>query len=184
MEERFYVGGTIFFIDPEDNGAKYHFYDEVGNELTDVKVGDKPYEYSVEGKPTKDRFYVFHDEPIGIYCFGNYGKLLGTKTGFGAGKENTKLLLAGEQKPMSIGKGITLMNQARVANCDDWFVPSKDELQKLIDSRFAKDIFDDEWVWSSSEYSAQIAWLWYSNGRVWYDNYKRTTLALVGVRAF
>ena len=183
--ERFYAGGKIYYIDPKNNGATYHFYDIEGKEMTDVKVGDQPYEYTVEGKPSKDKYYVFCDEPMGCWKWGKYGKLLGTKTKIGTGRENTRLIVNHNSGSLTLKIGITLMNRAKVNNCTDWFIPSKEELDELACSGLVNDILDNEWVWSSSESSARNAWNWYSNRRVWDYYYKDSShRTLVGVRAF
>ncbi len=182
--ERFYVGGKIYYIDPEDNGATYHFYDIEGEEMTDVKVGDQPYEFTVEGKPSKDKYYVFCDEPMGCWKWVKYGELLGTKTEFGTGRENTRLIVNHDLGSMTLKTGITLMNRAKVNGCADWFIPSKEEANELACSGLAKDIFNNEWIWSSSGCSAQTAWYWYCSSQVWYNGYKGSSHALVGVRAF
>ena len=184
MKKRYFVGGRIYYINAEDNGATYHFYDMEDEEMTDVKVGDQPYEYTVEGKPSKDKYYVFCDEPIGYWRWGKYGKLLGTKTEIGTGRENTRLIVNHDSGSMTLKTGITLMNRAKVNGCADWFIPSKEEANELACSGLAKDIFDNEWIFSSSEVSAQDAWVWYINSQVWNYYLKNDTNALVGVRAF
>lgn len=182
--EKLFVGGKIYYIDSEDNGATYHFYDANGEEMTDVKVGDRPFQYSIEGNPSKDKYYVFCSKPMGYWEWGNYDKLLGTKTEIGTGRENTKLILNNPSYGVSLKRAVILMNWARSPGCFDWFIPSKDEVQELVRSGLANDIFEHEWVWSSSEYSTSYAWYWYSNNWVWYYSLKYGKHAFVGVRAF
>ena len=164
MKKRYFVGGRIYYINAEDNGVKYHFYDVNGNEMTDIKVGDKPYKYSVEGKPRKDKYYVFCEEPVGYWQWSTYLNLLGgTAENIGAGRENTNLIASCFSDSLSLKTCITLMNRAKVNNCTDWFIPSKEELNELACSGLVNDIFGKELVWSSSEHSAHFAWSWYPN---------------------
>ena len=109
-EEKPFVGGKIYYIDSDDNGAKYHFYDENGEELTDIKVGDMPYQYTVKGKPSKDKYYIFCSKPMGYWSWGNDDKLLGTKTEIGTGRENTKLILNTPSSGVPLKRAVILMN--------------------------------------------------------------------------
>ena len=185
MEERFYVGGQIYYIDPEDNGAIYHFYDSLGLEIPDINVGNRPYQYSIEGNPSKDKYYVFCSEPMGYWKWSGSGNLLGTKADFGAGRENTELIECNSGS-LTLKTGIMLMNCAEVNGCSDWFIPSKEELDELTCSGLVNDIFGNGWIWSSSEYSAQYAWSLRCSSKVWYRSDKGNNIygALVGVRAF
>ena len=146
----FPVGGTIFWIDP-DSDEEVEFFDQYGDLIPSVSIGDKPFAYRVtsQGQSGKDKYYVYHDQLFtskrwtyyenGAYVYNS----LGTKTGVGEGKKNTQIVMNADS-----GKYITndsngyatiwyTLQQARTnkyGGCDDWFVPSKDELAKLRDA--------------------------------------------------
>jgi hypothetical protein len=66
----------------------------------------------------------------------------------------------------------------------DWYLPSKDELNKLYLNRIAIGGFADIYYWSSTEVVSHSAW--YQN---FYDgsqgtNYKNYTYAVRAIRAF
>jgi hypothetical protein len=66
----------------------------------------------------------------------------------------------------------------------DWFLPSKDELDKLYINKVAIGGFADSLYWSSSEYNANNAWFQYFfNGNQNYNN-KIVTYRVRAVRAF
>ena len=67
---------------------------------------------------------------------------------------------------------------------DDWFLPSKDELNKLWLNKDAIGGFADATYWSSSEYGAYNAWYqdFYGGGQ--YDYGKFNTYRVRAVRAF
>ncbi len=66
----------------------------------------------------------------------------------------------------------------------DWFLPSKDELDKLYINKVAIGGFADGWYWSSSEYLASLVWnQYFYNGNLGYS-YKYANLRVRAVRAF
>ena len=141
------VGGTIFYIDPNSD-REVEFFDQYGDMIANVSVGDKPFAYKVlnVGQSGLDKYYVYQDKLYntlrwtyyenGAYVYNS----LGTKTGIGEGKKNTQIVMSADS-----GKYITnnsdgyptiwyALNQANInkeEGCDDWFVPSKDEIEAL-----------------------------------------------------
>lgn len=203
VQNAFPVGGKIFYIDPDDNGAVYHFFDQHGEEI-EVGIGDSPFAYTVTGTPTKDKYYVFYPSAYTskrwtYYSNGEYVyNSLGTQDGVGKGRANTTLVMAADDGAYvtndsngvaTIWYALSQMNTNKIGGCDDWFVPSKAEVEKI---RTAKDadnnaittLFTNTYIWSSSEYSAQYAWYWRYDNQTWYSNVKSDNYALVGVRAF
>ncbi|MGB2783202.1 MAG: leucine-rich repeat protein [Atribacterota bacterium] len=68
---------------------------------------------------------------------------------------------------------------------DDWFLPSKDELDKLYDSKSEIGGFADDWYWSSSEYDAGFAWRQNFSDSTSQDHwYKGDTYKVRPVRVF
>lgn len=210
------VGGTIFYIDDKADGI-YEFVDADGNLIKDVKVGDKPYYYRVLEKGAKDKYYVYHDE-MHMAKRWTYLKdesfvydainLLGK--GIGKGKANTEIMMArdnGAYVTANSGGCPTIWYQLqrargdKVGGCDDWFVPSKNEIEALriaiksgsiiggeiAGASYEESIFSKSggyYLWSSSGYSSQYAWLWYCPNQSWYTSYKASRYSVFFVRAF
>ena len=140
------VGGTIFYIDEEADGV-YEFYDYNENLLHDVKVGDRPYAYKVIKAGIKDKYYVYHDEMYtskrwtyykdGAYVYDTIGSL-GVE--IGKGKANTEIMMARDNGAYvtadsngtpTIWYQLQLTRQAKAGGCDDWFIPSRYEIEEL-----------------------------------------------------
>ena len=177
------VGGTIFYIDDAADGT-YEFFDVDGNVIEDVQVGDKPYAYRVVASGTKDKYYVYYDKLYKgawasthddyVYDF------MGTATSIGSGKTNTEILMTKDDgayvsvdakgKP-TIWYQLQQTRNERAGGCDDWFVPSMDEIDELrsaiksgaitggavAGSSYYASIIT-EYIWSSSEFSAGYIW--------------------------
>lgn len=144
--ECFYVGGTIFYIDETADGI-YEFYDKNENLIHNVKVGDRPYAYRVITPGTKDKYYVYHDEMYtskrwtyykdGNYVYDTIGSL-GLE--IGKGKTNTATMMARDNGAYvtadsngtpTIWYQLQLTRQAKAGGCDDWFIPSRYEIEEL-----------------------------------------------------
>lgn len=140
------VGGTIFYIDEEADGV-YEFYDYNENLIHNVQVGDKPYAYRVIKAGTKDKYYVYHDEMYtskrwtyykdGNYVYDTIGSL-GVE--IGKGKTNTATMMtrdngayvtADSNGTPTIWYQLQLTRQAKAGGCDDWFIPSRYEIEEL-----------------------------------------------------
>ena len=170
------VGGTIFYIDDTADG-EYQFFDVDGNLIENVQVGDRPYVYKVVSPGSKDKYYVYYDKLYeGLWAYrksDDYAlESLGTSNNVGSGKTNTEVVMAkdnGAYIDMDPDWHPTIwyqLQQARltkVGGCDDWFVPSKceiDELRLAIESgnitggiiagsSYEESIFTYKWIWSS-----------------------------------
>lgn len=140
------VGGIIFYIDDAADGI-YEFFDEEGNLLQSVNVGDRPYAYRVVRAGTRDKYYVYHDEMYtskrwtyykdGAYVYDTIGSL---GLGIGSGKTNTATMMARDNGAYvtansngmpTIWYQLQLTRQAKAGGCDDWFVPSREEIEEL-----------------------------------------------------
>ena len=239
------VGGTIFYIDDTANGT-YEFFDAEGNLLQDVKVGDKPYAYRVIKAGTKDKYYVYHDEMYtskrwtyykdGAYVYDTIGSL---SQNIGAGKTNTEIMMARDNGAYvtansngtpTIWYQLQQTRLAKAGGCDDWFVPSKSEIEELrkaigfqvittsdepvilpagkvtggviagtadgkahygdrpdstVRTCYPSDTkFLNNYIWSSSEYSSQNAWLWYFGNQNWRSSNKNNNDSVFFARAF
>lgn len=143
----FPVGGKIFYIDPNSQEV-VEFYDQYGEIIENVQIGDTPYAYKIISPDPNgiDKYYVYYDKLYtskrwtyyenGAYVYNS----LGTANGIGKGKTNTALVMAADEgkyvTPNSNGQAtiwytIKEMRDNKVAGCDDWFVPSESELGKL-----------------------------------------------------
>ncbi len=114
--------------------------------------------------------------------WGCYGTLIGgTSTAIGTGAANTAAIVAGCSE---VGRAARICNDLELNGYSDWYLPSKDELNKLYINRIAIGGFAGGFYWSSSEYSSDFAWLQYfSNGDQYYSNKDYNGLVRA-VRAF
>ena len=205
------VGGIIFYIDDAAEG-KYEFFDVDGNVIENVQVGDKPYAYRVVSAGSEDKYYVYHDRLYeGRWTYyknrGRVNESLGTSTGIGAGKTNTEKVMAKDngayitadsRKYPTIWYQLQQVRNAKAGGCDDWFVPSKDELEKLrlaiksggitggtvAWSSYNSSVFMNRYLWPSSEAGAQTAWGWDPNHQYWFSYYKYYGSTVLFTRAF
>lgn len=193
------VGGRIFFVDGESD-EEVEFYDKEGRLIPEVKAGDMPYRYRITKKGSKPKYWVYHHKFSKWLQWrpdeDKYRVLIGTSEEFLTGAENTKKALDAfpanaEGFKDTIWAYILVMRSEKWGGCDDWFVPSKGELdvlRKFFQSETANELglvnpFDITWLWSSAEYSAQYAWFWNCNGQYWYNSYKLSNYSVCGVRA-
>ena len=187
------LGGTIFYIDDTADGT-YEFYDTEGNIISSVAVGDAPAMYKVLTPGTKDKYYVcdttlYPNSRWTYYKNGNYvyNSLGATGTAIGTGKANTATVMSADN-----GAYITsdsnghptiwyqLQQTRSVTGCNDWFVPSKDEMEAVRTSRIIS--FSDKYIWSSSENASYAAWNWLNGS--WSGYYKDNNTSVFFVRAF
>ena len=123
------------------------------------------------------------DQSTGIQWYnGNYVVTGATGTAIGTGQANTTAIVTMQGAGSYAAQ---LCNNLTEGGYDDWFLPSKDELNKLYINRVGVGGFADCDYWSSSEYNAFNAW--YQNfgtmaTRVYYN--KNYNLRVRAVRAF
>ena len=206
------VGGTIFYIDDTADG-EYQFFDTWGNLLENVRVGDRPYYYKVIKKGSKDKYFVYYDEVFDklrwTYCEGNnyVHESLSTSKNTGSGKTNTETVMEKDSGIYTTPDSNRLptiwhrLQQVRSdggTGCDDWFVPSIDELELLrlaiksgsvtggivAGSSYNKSIFNNKWLWSSSEFLSQRAWYWHHVHQCWDGGNKGLDSSVIFTRAF
>ena len=196
------VGGTIFYIDGTADG-EYEFFDADGNTIENVQVGDKPYAYKIVTPGSKDKYYVYHDEIYDNlrwtyykdkrYVYEDVYEALST---FRLGKINTETVMAKDKGAYitanscgypTIWYQLQKVRNDKVGGCDDWFVPSGWEAERLrraikagaitggtiAGSSYEESVFSKKDIWSSSKWSDQDSWIWYHDGQFWY-NYRRS----------
>ena len=206
------VGGIIFYIDDTADGV-YEFFDADGNQIENVQVGDRPYAYRVIKKGSKDKYYVYHDDVYDklewTYYKGDVPvyESLGTPGYGGSGKPTTEIAMAKDNGAYitddsdgspTIWYRLQQVRDVRVGGCDDWFVPSVYETEKLREailsgsvtggkiagSSYKESVFSKKWLWSSSEDSVRESWHWSSNGQNWYTYGKNFNNSVFFIRAF
>jgi TolB-like protein len=119
--------------------------------------------------------------------WGAYGKTVGgTATGIGAGKENTEKILQFLRSIGESGKASQLCAALDIAGFDDWFLPSKDELDLMYKNLKTKGLsgLGDSRYWSSSETTADYAWDQRFRDGAQNASHKYTTSSVRAVRAF
>ena len=206
------VGGTIFYIDDTADG-EYQFFDTWGNPIENVQVGDRPYYYRIVKKGSKDKYFVYYDEVFDklrwTYCEGNnyVHESLSTSKNTGSGKTNTEIVMEKDSgiyttpdsnRLPTIWYRLQQVRSDRGTGCDDWFVPSIDELELLrlsiksgsvtggtiAGSSYNKSIFNNKWLWSSSEFLSQRAWYWHHVHQCWDGGNKGLDSSVIFTRAF
>ncbi len=117
-EERHFVGGRIYYVDPDLNGARYEFYDVTGARL----LSGSSYEYNVDNlkdahtytvsnkkSDAKDRFYVFNRRTYYVgatYALNTYWGC--NYSGMGGGKKNFDVLYDSSTRTIRSGKANVL----------------------------------------------------------------------------
>jgi TolB-like protein len=93
--------------------------------------------------------------------WGAYGKNVpGTGTAVGTGKRNTETIVKFLQSIGERGRAAQYCDSLVAEGFDDWFLPSKDELNLMYTNLKAKGLgeFGYGWYWSSSESDNNDAW--------------------------
>ena len=122
------------------------------------------------------------DQSTGIQWYnGSYVVTGAAGTAIGTGQANTTAIVTIQGTGSYAAQ---LCNDLIVSGYDDWFLPSKDELNKLYLNKVAIGGFADYLYWSSSEGNAYYAWFQYFNDGFQYDYLKYNTSRVRAVRAF
>lgn len=193
------VGGRIFFVDDQSD-EEVEFYDTSGKRIEEVRVGDMPWTYKATKPASRPKYWVFDSrfsKPLQWRPDDDkFSRVsVGTKEDFLAGRINTERAIRtygiSKRGCITIWDHIQQMRKERRGCQDDWFVPSKGELQILMEFFKAHadrlnlvNPFDISWIWTSSEFSAASAWFWCCNGQGMSFNGKSDDSCVVGVRAF
>ena len=123
------------------------------------------------------------DQSTGIQWYnGSYVSTGATGTAIGTGQANTTAIVTAQGTGSYAAQ---LCNDLTVGGYTDWFLPSKDELNKLYINKVAIGGFADYAYWSSSEYGTHTAWSQnFETGPQYYLSSKSTALRVRAVRAF
>ena len=132
---------------------------------------------------------------------------LSTSGNAGSGKANTEIAMAKDSgtyvtadsnRASTIWYRLQQVRSDKGTGCDDWFVPSIDELELLrlsiksgsvtggtiAGSSYNKSIFNNKWLWSSSEFLSQRAWYWHHVHQCWDGGNKGLDSSVIFTRAF
>jgi len=76
----------------------------------------------------------------------------------GSGRRNTELIVARLVQLGETGRAAQLCVALNINGFNDWFLPSRDELNQMYLNRAIIRDFSDSWYWSSSQWSALDVW--------------------------
>ncbi len=105
-----------------------------------------------------------------------------TGTAIGTGLANTNAIVAQNSAGSTYAAGLARAYYG--GGYTDWFLPSKDELNKLYINKAAVGGFADTYYWSSSEVSASYAWCQFFTSGGGGGTFKYYELPVRAVRAF
>ena len=98
------------------------------------------------------------DQSTGIRWYnGAYTATGATATALGTGFSNTNMII-GKQGALATSYAAGVARAYHGGGYTDWYLPSKDELNKLYLRQAAIGGFGPHYYWSSSEYDANTAW--------------------------
>ena len=122
------------------------------------------------------------DQSIGIkWDNGSFTTTGATGTALGTGQANTAAIVA-NQGPGSYAA--QLCNDLVIGEYSDWYLPSKDELDKLYQNRVAVGGFANYFYWSSSEAVISLAWYQFFSNSFQNLNFKGNRYSVRAVRYF
>jgi hypothetical protein len=115
-------------------------------------------------------------------AWGCYGQSIGTGTAVGTGAANTTAIVSGCSETAIAAR---ICADLTLGEYDDWFLPSKDELNLMYDNIGQGNVlelgnvgnFANNYYWSSTEYGDNIAWVqgfddgdknYYTKGNAYY----------------
>jgi len=126
------------------------------------------------------------DQSTGIRWYnGTYTTTGATGTVIGTGLSNTNTII-NSQGATSTSYAAGLARAHNGGGYTDWYLPSKDELNKLYLNRTAIGGFSIYYYWSSSEYGTNFAWVqgFNNNNEQWADDKVGTWNYVRAIRAF
>jgi hypothetical protein len=93
--------------------------------------------------------------------WGPNGSVGATQTIIGGGKQNTELMISTHGNETLGAAQMATADAATYSGYDDWFLPSRDDLNLLYTNLKAKSLgsFGSGWYWSSSEVDGDSAWV-------------------------
>ena len=134
------------------------------------------------------------DQATSVGWGGHGTSVGGTSTDIGNGKTNTEAIVQalvdgnytkdGSDVELDGNYAAKICDDLVLGGHDDWFLPSKDELNELYKQKSTVGGFASDNYWSSSEDSAYYAWLQYFSNGYQLGNSKGNARHVRAVRAF
>jgi hypothetical protein len=157
-----------------------------------LQAGDPGYDATIQ----KGLIAATSDQSTGIRWYnyiqwynnnGTYTTTGATETAIGTGLSNTNAIIA-RQMETATSYAAGLARAYAGGGYTDWYLPSKDELNKLRINRDVIGGFADDYYWSSSEYGVDGVLAWYQNFHIGADqgsiNKGVSTFNVRAIRAF
>jgi hypothetical protein len=96
-----------------------------------------------------------------VVRWGPDGRIGANQTIIGGGKQNTELMISTHGSETLGAAQMATADAASYTGYDDWFLPSRDELNLLYTNLKVKGLggFGSSWYWSSSEADSDSAWV-------------------------
>ncbi len=173
---------TIITIDTSDYRLDMKVYIDVGQPYQGgiiayvFKHGDPGY--------ISDEIHglIVYPSLLGPAKWGCAGNVIGgTETVLGSGASNTDKILDGCAVPDIAAR---ICDQLVSGGYNDWYLPSKDELDKLFRSEKKVGIYENKYIWSSSEYNGDLASLQSFNNGYQFITNKDNENYVVAIRKF
>ena len=146
-----------------------------------LQVGDPGYDATIQ----KGLIAATSDQSTGIRWYnGTYTSTGATGTDIGTGLSNSNTIIA-SQGETATSYAAGLARAFSGGSYIDWYLPSKDELNKLYINRIAIGGFTGNDYWSSTESANITAWVQdFNYGNPLYYFYKDATVNVRAIRAF
>jgi hypothetical protein len=130
-----------------------------------LQAGDPGYDATIQ----KGLIAATSDQSTGIRWYnGSFTTTGATGTAIGTGLSNTNAIIA-SQGETATSYAAGLARAYAGGGYTDWYLPSKEELNKLRMNRDGIGGFADDYYWSSSEYSVDGVLAWYQNFHIGAD---------------
>ncbi|MDR3301040.1 MAG: hypothetical protein LBT01_00725 [Spirochaetaceae bacterium] len=129
------AGGKIFYVNPNYAADGWRY---------------------LEAAPT-----VFNASDEGKTTWGTYNSNIGTGTHIGSGKQNTANIIAALNPDdwADVDTAAQFCDAYTHNSYTDWFLPSKDELNEMYETKSSIGGFGDAWYWSSSQEGSNDSWM-------------------------
>jgi uncharacterized protein (TIGR02145 family) len=146
-----------------------------------LQVGDPGYDATIQ----KGLIAATSDQSTGIRWYNDFYTSTGaTGTDIGTGLSNTNNIIA-SQGETATSYAAGLARAFSGGSYIDWYLPSKDELNKLYINRIAIGGFTGNDYWSSTESANITAWVQdFNHGNPLYYFYKNATVNVRAIRTF